>query len=90
MSVWPSRDIVGVGLPTIIGGEIACQPNNHLRITLISGGRHDGAGSKPIAKTDIVGPLVTCPYAVSDTAKEHREHADHRKALHRTVLIPEE
>jgi hypothetical protein len=55
---WVSCDIIGLGLPTIIGGEIACQPMDHLWIPLIAGGRHDGAGIKPTANTDIVGALV--------------------------------
>jgi hypothetical protein len=85
-----SCDIIGFGLPTIIGGEIACQPMDHLWIPLIAGGRHDGAGIKPTANTDIVGALVTCPYACRDTAEEHCEKADNRESLHRTVLIPDE
>src|SRR5438477_69493 len=60
-----SGDIVGVGLPPIIGGEIACQPMDHLGISLIAGGRHDGAGIQPTANTDIVEDLVTCPYVCS-------------------------
>jgi hypothetical protein len=84
--VWVSCNIIGLGLPTIIGGEIACQPMAHLWITLISAGRHDGAGIKPTANTDIVEALVTGPHTFRDTADEHREKADKRESSHRTVL----
>jgi hypothetical protein len=80
--VWVSCDIIGLGLPTIIGGEIACQPMDHLWITLISGGSHEGAGIKPTANTDIVEALVTCPYAFRDTADEHREQTDNSESMH--------
>jgi len=82
-----SGDIVGVGLPPIIGGEIACQPMDHPGISLIAGGRHDGAGIQPTANTDIVEDLVTCPYVCRDTAEEHREQADKSESLHWTVLL---
>jgi hypothetical protein len=85
-----ASDIIGVGLPPIIGGEIAGQPMDHLRIPLLASGRHDGAGIKPTANTDIVGALVTGPDACRDIAEEHREQADKSESWHRTVLIPDE